>query len=170
MASISAVRDPVRDGSRGPAKEAALSVIAPGTRIVGELTSDGVVKVEGMVVGSVRADRQVLVAKGGVIQGDVFTRDAVVGGEIHGAILADDRVEVQSSSIIQGDIATLRIVVHEGGEVKEDTILHPGDAVTITTAGGAELKPVWLKAPRVRVVWLGLCTIQKWSSTMRVNG
>jgi cytoskeletal protein CcmA (bactofilin family) len=117
MASISAVRDPVRDGSRGPTKEAALSVIAPGTRIVGELISDGVVKVEGTVVGSVRADRQVLVAKGGIIQGDVFTRDAVVGGEIHGAILADDRVEVQSSSIIQGDITTLRIVVHEGGEV-----------------------------------------------------
>jgi len=118
MASISAVRD-VRDGSPrgGPAREAALSVIAPGTRIVGELTSDGVVKVEGTVVGSVRADRQVLVAKGGIIEGDVFTRDAVVGGEIHGAILADDRVEVQASSIIQGDITTLRIVIHEGGEV-----------------------------------------------------
>jgi len=119
MASMSTVRDPARDGSPrgGPSKESALSVIAPGTRIVGELTSDGVVKVEGIVVGSVRADRQVLVAKGGVIQGDVFTRDAVVGGEIHGAILADDRVEVQASSIIQGDITTLRIVVHEGGEV-----------------------------------------------------
>lgn len=31
----------------------------------------------------------------------------------------------------------------EGGEVKDDVILQPGDAVTITTAGGAELKPVW---------------------------
>src|ERR1043165_4871402 len=65
MASISVVRE----GSPRPVgKEAALSVIAAGTRITGELTSDGVVKVEGIVVGSVRADRQVLVAKGGVIQ------------------------------------------------------------------------------------------------------
>jgi cytoskeletal protein CcmA (bactofilin family) len=120
MASISSVRSEpsFRDGSaRSGGKEAALSVIAPGTKITGELMSDGIVKVEGTVVGSVRADRQVLVAKGGMIQGDVFTRDAIVGGEIHGAILADDRVEVQSTSIIEGDITTLRIVVHEGGEV-----------------------------------------------------
>jgi cytoskeletal protein CcmA (bactofilin family) len=75
------------------------------------------VKVEGTVTGSVRADRQVLVAKGGRIEGDVFTREAVVGGEIRGAILADERVEVQASSIIEGDITTQRILVHEGGEV-----------------------------------------------------
>lgn len=116
MATVSVVRND-REAARGPAREAALSVIAAGTRIMGEVVSDGVVKVEGVVAGCVRAERQVLVAKGGVIQGDVFTRDAVVGGEIHGAILADDRVEVQSTSIIEGDITTLRIVIHEGGEV-----------------------------------------------------
>ena len=117
MASVSVVRNDRDNSPRGATREAQLSVIAAGTRITGELISDGVVKVEGMVVGSVRAERQVLVAKGGIIQGDVFTRDAIVGGEIHGAILADDRVEVQSTSIIQGDITTLRIVIHEGGEV-----------------------------------------------------
>ena len=100
-----------------PAGREALSVIAAGTRITGELISDGTIKVEGAVVGSVRAERQVLVAKGGSIQGDIFTRDAIVGGEVHGSILADDRVEVQASSIIDGDITTLRIIIHEGGEV-----------------------------------------------------
>jgi len=118
MASISAVRTDVnlRD-ARTPSREAALSVIAAGTSIVGELSSDGIVKVEGTVVGSVRAERQVLVAKGGRIEGDVFTREAVVGGEVRGSILADERVEVQASSIIEGDITTQRILVHEGGEV-----------------------------------------------------
>ena len=111
MAAISVVRD------NSPRPEAALSVIAPGMRITGELVSDGVVKVEGMVIGTVRADRQVLVAKGGTIKGDIFTRDAIIGGEVHGAILADERVEVQSTSVIVGDITTIRIIVHEGGEV-----------------------------------------------------
>src|SRR5689334_21586327 len=58
MASISVVRD---NSPRPAGKEAALSVIAPGTKITGELTSDGVVKVEGLVIGTVRAERQVLV-------------------------------------------------------------------------------------------------------------
>ena len=120
MVSISSPRgEPgTRDGSRAsPRAEAALSVIAAGTRITGELSSDGIVKVEGSVVGSVRAERQVLVAKGGVIEGDVYTREAVIGGEVRGAILANDRVEVQATSVIQGDITTQRIVVQEGGEV-----------------------------------------------------
>jgi len=119
MSSGAAIRTDVgaREGPRTVPREAALSVIAAGTSIAGELNSDGIVKVEGTVIGSVRADRQVLVAKGGRIEGDVFTREAVVGGEIRGAILADDRVEVQTSSIIEGDITTQRILVHEGGEV-----------------------------------------------------
>ena len=119
MSAVTAVRGEAlgREGARTAPREAALSVIAAGTTIIGELNSDGVVKVEGTVMGSVRADRQVLVAKGGRIEGDVYTKEAVVGGEVRGAILADERVEVQASSIIEGDITTQRILVHEGGEV-----------------------------------------------------
>ena len=107
----------IRDGAGRPGGREALSVIATGTTITGQLVSDGIVKVEGTVIGTIHAERQILVAKGGVIQGDIFTRDAIIGGEIHGSILADDRVEVQASSIIEGDITTLRIVIQEGGEV-----------------------------------------------------
>jgi cytoskeletal protein CcmA (bactofilin family) len=138
--AISSVRgDPgYRDGSgRSPGKEAVLSVIAPGTKITGELVSDGIVKVEGTVVGTVRAERQVLVAKGGLIEGDVFTRDAIVGGEIHGAILADDRVEVQSTSVIEGDITTLRIVIHEGGEVNGHVRMGNPQALEQAKSGAA---------------------------------
>jgi cytoskeletal protein CcmA (bactofilin family) len=138
MSSVSVIRTDRESSPRGATREAALSVIAAGTRITGELISDGVVKVEGVVVGSVRADRQVLVAKGGVIQGDVFTRDAIVGGEIHGAILADDRVEVQSTSIIQGDITTLRIVIHEGGEVNGHVRMGNPQALEQAKAAAAE--------------------------------
>jgi len=122
-----------REGPQSPSREAALSVIAAGTSIVGELSSDGIVKVEGTVVGSVRAERQVLVAKGGRIEGNVFTREAVVGGEIRGSILADERVEVQTSSIIEGDITTQRILVHEGGEVNGHVRMGNPQALTQPT-------------------------------------
>ncbi len=97
--------------------EPALSVIAPGMRVEGELVTDGVVKIEGTVVGSVRAEQQVLVARGGAVEGDIYTREAILGGEVRGSILAQERVEVQASSVVHGDISTQRIVVHEGGEV-----------------------------------------------------
>src|SRR5204863_10081520 len=53
--------------------EAGLSIIGTGMRVVGDITADGVVKIEGMVVGTVRAGRQVLVGKGGEVEGDVIS-------------------------------------------------------------------------------------------------
>jgi len=99
------------------AREAALTIIAAGTRVTGEVATDGVVKVEGIVVGTVRGERQVLVANGGRVEGDVHTREAVVGGSIKGSVYAADRVEIQATSVVEGDIVTQRILVQEGGEV-----------------------------------------------------
>ncbi len=106
-----------RTASRGKLAEPGLSVIATGMRIYGRLDTNGVVKVEGMVSGSIRAEGQVLVAKGGIVEGDILTREAVIGGEVRGAIYADERVEVQTTSQINGDITTKRILLQEGGEV-----------------------------------------------------
>jgi len=97
--------------------EAGLSIIGTGMRVVGDITAEGVVKVEGTVVGTVRAGRQVLVAKGGTVEGDVMAREAIIGGEVRGSIHADERVEIQTASVVHGDIATRRLLVHEGGEI-----------------------------------------------------
>lgn len=102
---------------KGAARDSHLSIVAQGMRVVGEVTCDGVVKIEGMVEGTVRAEKQVLVAKDGVIEGDVFTREAVVGGRVVGSVFADERVEIQPDSTVRGDIITQRLVVQEGGEV-----------------------------------------------------
>ena len=100
-----------------PESESALSIIGAGMRVVGDITADGVVKIEGTVVGSVRAGRQVLVAKGGEVEGDVITREAIIGGEVRGTVLAEERVEIQTSSVVHGDITSKRLLVHEGGEI-----------------------------------------------------
>lgn len=97
--------------------EGGLSIIGTGMRVVGDITADGVVKVEGTVVGTVRAGRQVLVAKGGAVEGDVTAREAIIGGEVRGSIHADERVEIQTASVVHGDIATRRLLVQEGGEI-----------------------------------------------------
>lgn len=106
--------DKTRGGNEG---DAALSIIGTGMRVVGDITADGVVKVEGTIVGTVHAGRQVLVAKGGMVEGDVFAREAIIGGEVRGTIEATERVELQATSVVHGDITTKRLLVQEGGEV-----------------------------------------------------
>jgi cytoskeletal protein CcmA (bactofilin family) len=97
--------------------EAALTIIAPGTRVVGEVEASGVLKVEGVVVGTVRAERQVLIARGGSVEGDVFSAEAVIGGTVKGGVNGSERVEIQSGAVVHGDVATRQLIVQEGGEV-----------------------------------------------------
>src|SRR5438445_4284861 len=104
-------------GQGVPETEAGLSIVGTGMRVVGDITAEGVVKVEGTVVGTVRAGRQVLVAKGGTVEGDVMAREAIIGGEVRGSIHAEERVEIQTASVVHGDIATRRLLVHEGGAI-----------------------------------------------------
>ncbi len=94
-----------------------LSIVAAGMTITGNLETEGVVKVEGCVKGTVRATQQVLVAKGGVVEGDLHTAEAIIGGEVRGITHAEERVEIQATASVEGDILTRRIVIMEGGRV-----------------------------------------------------
>lgn len=104
-----------------------LTIIAAGATIVGDIASDGVVKIEGTVQGTVRAGTQLLVAPGALIRGDVFAAEVVAGGEIHGAVSADQRVEIQAGATIHGDIRTPRIHIADGGRVNGQIAMEPGE-------------------------------------------
>lgn len=101
------------------------SIIASDMTVIGDLETEGVVRIEGRVKGTVRVGGQVLVAAGAVIEGDLHTQEAVVAGQVSGAILARERVELQATAVVSGDIHTPRIAVVEGarvsGEVKMDS-------------------------------------------------
>ena len=104
---------PKRRGAQQPS----LSMISSDLRVVGDLETDGVVKIEGQVEGTIRAGSQVLVSQGALIKGDIITKEAVIGGEVDGLVQAEERVEVQATALVNGDIVTKRIVVLEGGRV-----------------------------------------------------
>ena len=100
------------------------SIIASDMTVIGDLETEGVVRIEGRVRGTVRVGAQVLVAAGAVIEGDLHTQEAVVAGQVSGAIVARERVELQATAVVSGDIHTPRISIVEGakvsGEVKMD--------------------------------------------------
>ena len=100
-----------------PPSEAGLSVIAAGMKIVGDIESTGVVKIEGIVEGAVRGARQLLLGRQGTVHGDIRAHEVVIGGTVVGTIIADERVEIQGTSSVQGDIHTKSIVVLEGGVI-----------------------------------------------------
>lgn len=86
--------------------EGAISIIGPGMRVVGDVATEGTVRVEGQIHGTVRAGKAVVIGQTGEVIGDVTTQDAVVGGRVQGTITVESRLELQSTCEIEGEIHT----------------------------------------------------------------
>ncbi len=109
-----------------------VSIIGPGMKVVGDCTSDGTIRVEGRVEGSVRAAKSVVVGKDGMVKGDISTQDAIIAGRVNGSVSAESRIELLASCRVQGDIRSRRIKLEEGGQV--DGQLHMSTSETQETS------------------------------------
>lgn len=97
--------------------ESSVSTIAGDMKITGDVTTAGVIRIEGTVEGSVKGARQVLIGRQGMVKGDVSAREAIVGGRIEGSVTVSERVEVQGTAFINGDLFAKSMLVQEGGRI-----------------------------------------------------
>ncbi len=98
--------------------EAVISIIGAGMTLVGDTDTDGSLRIEGTIRGSVRAGKSVVVGKDGLVDGSVFTQDAVIAGRVSGGIHAESRLELQATSEVSGEIVAPRMQVEEGAKVQ----------------------------------------------------
>lgn len=102
-----------RENTSG-ASESVISIIGPGMTIVGNCETDGTVRIEGSVEGSVKAGKAVVIGKQGSVVGDVVTQDAVISGRVEGTLIAASRLELQATCHIEGEVHTRRMQLEEG--------------------------------------------------------
>ncbi|MGH7462653.1 MAG: bactofilin family protein [Longimicrobiales bacterium] len=111
-----------------PSHEGVISIIGPGMRVIGDCDSEGTLRIEGTIEGTVRAAKAVVVGKDGVVLGDIITQDAVIGGRVTGTIIAESRLELQATCFIDGEVRARRIKLDEGGKVNGK--VHMGEVAT----------------------------------------
>ena len=93
---------------------AMISIIGPGMQVVGDCITDGTLRVEGALVGTVYAGKAVVVGKDGTIRGEIRTNDALIAGEVSGTLLAASRLEIQAAARVQGEIQARRLQLEDG--------------------------------------------------------
>ncbi len=104
-----------RDRQPQPASpDSVISIIGQGMQVVGDCTTDGTLRIEGTVEGTVKAGKAVVVGKDGLVDGHVETQDAVIGGRITGSLMAASRLELQATAVVDGEIRARRMQLEEG--------------------------------------------------------
>jgi len=115
------------------------SLIGTGTKIEGSVTFSGGLRVDGEIVGDVRAVEgqpgTLVVSEQARIQGEIHVSHLVVNGNIVGPIYVSEFLELQPRSYVSGDVHYTSLEMHLGAVV-EGRLAHKA---------GAEAKPVELK-------------------------
>lgn len=115
------------------------SVIDEHLSITGDLATDGTVRVDGHIEGSLHRTDTMIVGEGASVVGNVEAREVVIGGELTGNLRATGRVEVQPTGTVRGDIHAAAVMLAEGGTVHGHVVVHPLDADTPAIEGDRRL-------------------------------
>jgi cytoskeletal protein CcmA (bactofilin family) len=107
--------------------EAVISIIGAGMTLDGDSETDGSLRVEGTIHGDVRAGKSVVIGKDGLVDGSIFTQDAVVAGRVSGGIHAGSRLELLATSEVSGEIEAPRMQVEEGAKVQGQVAIGESD-------------------------------------------
>jgi cytoskeletal protein CcmA (bactofilin family) len=101
------------------------SVLDSHVTVHGDIETDGALRIDGRVEGSIHRADLVVIGQGASVVGDVTAREVIVGGAVTGNIFAAQRTELQTSGIVAGDIRSAAILVQEGGVVQGRLYIHP---------------------------------------------
>jgi len=92
----------------------AVTVIAPGTRVLGGLVSDGDLVVAGAVEGPIVGAASVRLEPGASVRGEVRGRDVVIAGALAAPVTAASSVRLLPTAEVHGDIEAPRVVIDDG--------------------------------------------------------
>lgn len=92
-----------------------MTIIAKGAEIIGSITVEGNIRIDGTIRGDVRATEAVEVGKTGIIVGStVQSKTAVVHGRVEAHLIAPQHATIGGKAVLLGDLRTGSLVVEEG--------------------------------------------------------
>lgn len=91
------------------------TLIGAGTVVDGNIDSEGEVRIEGTLRGSLKA-RNSVIAAGGTVEGEISADDIIVQGRVRGPLRAL-HVHLMDGAVVEGDITSDTIAIDTGARL-----------------------------------------------------
>jgi len=80
------------------------NVIGAGTKIVGDLISQGDFRIDGVLEGTLKTDGRVIIGKEGFIKGNIDCTNADVEGKFNGEFMVSNMLTAKATANITGSV------------------------------------------------------------------
>ncbi len=97
-----------------PNSPESLNRIVQGTKIKGDIDTESNIRIDGILVGTIKTKGRLVVGKTGVIEGDIVCQNADIEGKIKGKIVVNQLLSLKATSDLQGEILTGQIAIEPG--------------------------------------------------------
>jgi cytoskeletal protein CcmA (bactofilin family) len=135
----------MRKPNNNESSSSTTTYIAPGTKLVGNLTGEGPYIFCGDTEGECDIKGPVTVAEGSLWKGSVRATDIIIAGKVEGDVVAKKRVELTGTAHVTGSLKGASIVVAEGavieGEVSIADAKAPEAPKLAATSNVSSVKP-----------------------------
>ena len=109
-----------------PPQKLSSTLITQGITLKGTVEGEGVVQVEGTVVGEFNMTGAIIVADTGLIKGPITADVVRVAGRVEGNIIAREHMRLEHTGTLIGDVTTASLVVEDGGRLNgRSTMMQP---------------------------------------------
>lgn len=102
------------NNSSGNSAHSSVNIFGKGTSIEGEIKSDGDIRVDGTIKGSVFSKSKIVIGATGHVDGEIYCQNADVSGKVEGSITVRELIFIKSTGKIEGEIKTAKLVVESG--------------------------------------------------------
>ena len=91
-----------------------ITIISNGVKVEGKISSNGSVRIDGIIQGDIDSKENVTIGELGEVLGKVNGQSITIGGKVQGAINAKEKLILESKADLKGDVYTKILVVEAG--------------------------------------------------------
>lgn len=96
------------------AEGGSVNLIGNGTKITGDIMSNGDVRIDGHLIGNIVTTGKFVLGQSGVVEGNVSSNNADLSGEVKGTVTIEEMLSLKSTAKINGDIVTGKLAIEPG--------------------------------------------------------
>lgn len=87
------------------------NVFAYGTKIIGTISSDGDIRVDGEIEGEITTSGRVVLGKSSVVSGTITCPNAEILGKFNGTLTIAETLSIRDTATVTGDVTTSKITI-----------------------------------------------------------
>lgn len=106
----------ITSAKKNPGQAQASNRILLGTEIIGDVKTNGDLRVDGILKGTIEAAGKLVVGEKGVIEGEIKCANATISGTVKGTLQVDQLLTMHTTAKVKGDILTGKLLVEPGAE------------------------------------------------------